>query len=156
MTDIPASMKAELAAWNNGQGIDLASWIGCEGNFRLAVGYSTIFWPEFVEFDGYILRAGFSEQSLRSFEIQQGGGRRAVESVMNHRHIASVQHDGCGDLSKDKLVLLSRVLKEIHEAKLSWQFPDRPCRVSLLTPTDESDLMDYQITFWQRSHESGA
>ena len=47
------SMKDELAAWNNGAGIDLESWVGCEGRFALAVGYAAIFWPVFVEFDGH-------------------------------------------------------------------------------------------------------
>jgi hypothetical protein len=69
--ETPESMKAELAAWNNGAGIDIESWVGCEGNFSLAVGYTTIFWPEFVVFDGYILRKGFSEASLRGFESQR-------------------------------------------------------------------------------------
>jgi hypothetical protein len=43
----PESMRAELRAWNNGNGIDLESWVGCQGNFRLAVGYTTVFWPRF-------------------------------------------------------------------------------------------------------------
>ena len=38
------STKSELAAWNNGAGIDLESWTGCEGRFALAVGYAAIFW----------------------------------------------------------------------------------------------------------------
>jgi len=47
MIQPPASMIQELSAWNNGKGIDLESWTGCSGNFKLAVGYSTIFWPKF-------------------------------------------------------------------------------------------------------------
>jgi Carboxylesterase family len=89
--DIPPSMKDELAAWNNGAGIDLESWVGCEGRFALAVGYAAIFWPEFEEFDGYILRKGFSEKSLRGFEGQKGSSRRSTEWVMNH------SGEGAGD-----------------------------------------------------------
>ena len=154
MSGIPESMKAELAAWNNGRGIDLESWIGCEGNFRLAVGYAAIFWPAFVEFEGYILRAGFSEKSLRGFERCQNGDRAGVEAVMNHLHIADIQYYGCPDLTKDKVLLLGTTLKEIYEAKLHWQFPDRPCRVSLAVPEDDTDLMAYEVTFWQRANES--
>ena len=36
--ETPQSMKDELAAWNNGAGIDLESWVGCEGRFALASG----------------------------------------------------------------------------------------------------------------------
>jgi hypothetical protein len=151
--DVPDSMKAELAAWNSGRGIDLKSWVGCEGNFRLAVGYSAIFWPEFVEFEGYILRAGFSLESLRGFEQRDGIDRAGVESVMNHRHIADIQYYGCPDASSDKLLRLGTVLKEIYEAKLRWQFPSRPCRVSLFVPDDTEDLIGYEVTFWQQAHE---
>lgn len=151
--DIPESMKAELAAWNNGAGIDLEAWIGCEGSFSLAVGYTAVFWPEFVEYDGYILRDGFSEKSLRGFEGQSASTRKSVEWVMNHLHVADIQHFGCEDLTKDKLVFLGTVLKEIHQAKLQWRFPDRPCIVELYIPDDEDDLMQYQLSFWQACHE---
>lgn len=152
--NIPESMKVELAAWNNGKGIDLESWIGCEGNFRLAVGYASIFWPEFVEFEDYILRKDFSETSLRGFESQEGSTKKSIEWVMNHLHIADIQYFGCEDISKDKLILLGNVLKEIYEAKLKAQFPDKPCIVELYKPEeDDEDYLKYQISFWQEKHE---
>ena len=149
----PDSMKAELLAWNNGAGIDLESWVGCQGSFSLAVGYASVFWPEFVEFEGYILRKGFSETSLRGFEGQEGISRKSVEWLMNHLHIADVQYYGCKDASKDKIFLLGSVLKEIYQAKLQWQFPDSPCVVEFHIPEDPQDLMEYQISFWQKCHE---
>ena len=154
--DVPDSMKTELGDWNGGTGIDLESWIGCEGNFKLAVGYSAIFWPSFVEFDGYILRAGFAVDALRGFEVQTEGDRASVEAVMNHLHIADIQCYGCADLTVDKAVHLGTVLKDIYEAKLRWQFPDRPCRVSFYAPTDETDLIGYEVTFWQVANERAA
>ncbi len=150
---IPDSMKAELLAWNNSDGIDLESWVGCQGSFSLAVGYASVFWPEFVEFEGYILREGFSETSLRGFEKQEGASRKSVEWLMNHLHIADVQYYGCKDASKDKIFLLGNVLKEIYQAKLQWQFPDSPCVVEFHIPEDPQDLMEYQISFWQKCHE---
>ena len=151
--ETPESMKSELAAWNNGAGIEIESWIGCEGNFSLAVGYVSVFWPEFILFDGYIVRKGFSEASLQGFAHQQGTNRRSVEWLMNHLHIADIQYYGCKDASKDKLLLLGNVLKEIYEARLLWQFPDNPCRVEFYIPEDEDDLMEYQLSFWQKCHE---
>ena len=150
----PESMKADLAAWNNGQGIDLESWIGCVGNFSLAVGYLTVFCPEFVEFDGYILRKGFTEESLHGFEESCAGNKKAVEAVLNHLHIADIQHYGCEDFSKDKAILLGRKLKEIYEARLQWQFPNKPCVVSFYEPDNDEDLVEYQITFWQKAYEN--
>jgi hypothetical protein len=152
--DTPESMKAELAAWNNGAGIDIESWVGSEGKFSLAVGYSSIFWPPFTLFEGYILREGFSEDSLRGFE-RNGRSRKSVEWLMNHLHIADIQYYGCSDASKDKLLLLGNVLKEIYQAKLQWQWPDRPCTVEFYIPEDPDDLMEYQVSFWQKCHEHG-
>lgn len=151
---IPESMRAELGAWNNGAGIDLESWIGCEGRFSLAVGYATVFWPQFVEFDGYILREGFSEQSLRGFEAQQGSHRKGTEWLMNHLHIADIHHAECPDITRDKIALLGTVLKEIYEAKLQYLFPDRPCTVEFYVPDDPENLVEYQLSFWQKAHES--
>lgn len=151
---LPESMQAELAAWNNGRGIDLEAWVVCSGNFRLAVGYTTIFWPEFVEFEGYILRKDFSENALRGFESQEDTNKKTVEWVMNHLHIGGIQYGGCDDLSKDKIVLLGNILKEIYQAKLQWKFPEKPCTVELHIPEDEDDLSQYQISFWQSKHET--
>src|SRR5688500_13267301 len=111
--EIPGSMKDELGAWNNGAGIDLESWIGCEGRFALAIGYGTVCWPAFVEIDGYVVRSSVSNGCLTSWASQAGATRKSVESMVNHLHLADIQHSGCADCSSDKLIALGRVLKEI-------------------------------------------
>lgn len=151
--DIPLSMRAELGKWNNGKGIDLESWIGCEGRFSLALGYLSIFWPEWELIDGYILSKGMETARIRAFEAQTGSTRQSVEAVLNHLHLADIQYHGCPDCSSDKLQLLGSTLKEIYEAKLRWQFPDRPCVVSLFIPQTGESLEEYEITFWQLAHE---
>ena len=47
------------------------------------------------------------------------------------------------------------VLREIHQAKLAWQFPGRRFCVSLYEPEDVDDLQAYEITFWQESTDVG-
>jgi len=145
-------MLPELAEWNNGKGIDLESWVGCSGDFRLAIGYSTIFWPRFTLFEDYILRERFTAESVRGFEDHCKGDKRSVEAVLNHLHIADIQYHRCEDITEERVVYLGRVLQEVYAAKLAWQFPDRPCEVSYYEPDDRSHLTDYQITFWQRKH----
>jgi len=153
MVKSPESMTSELSAWNGGNGIDLKSWVQCMCDFKLAVGYSTVFWPKFVLFEDYILLEGFDLEALRGFERANRGDKAAVEWVMNHCHIADIH---CGDrdnLSEDKIVLLGNTLKEIHLAKLLWQFPDRPCVVEFHEPDDRKNLMEFQLSFWQKKHE---
>ena len=140
----------EMREWNNGKGIDIRTWVECEGNFKLAIGYSTLFWPRFIEFEGFVLREGFCVESLRGFEQQHKGERRSIEAVMNHLHLDGIQYMGCGDISRERLIYLGRVLREIHQAKLVWQFPTKRFEVAF----DDSfleNLVDYQITFYQVS-----
>ena len=155
--NIPDSMKDELGAWNNGRGIDLESWVSCEGNFSLAVGYSTIFCPKFVEFEDYIL--AFEEMSkenvqrIRDWEKQEGITKKSLEWVVNHLHIADLHHNGCEDLTVDKVIFLGNVLKEIYEARLQYLFPDKPCNVEFYQPEDNALVDEYQLSFWQKKHE---
>ena len=152
MSQPPADMLPGLAEWNNGNGIDLQSWVGCCGTFWLAIGYSTVFWPRFMLFEDYIFREGFTAESVRGFEAQYKRDSRAVEAVLNHLHIADIQCHGCEDITEQRVVFLGKILREIYTAKLAWQFPDRPCAVSFYEPDDRTDLFGYQITFWQKKH----
>jgi hypothetical protein len=46
-----AELIPELKAWNNGAGIDIHSWIGCEGDYEPLIGYGCLLWPKFIEYD---------------------------------------------------------------------------------------------------------
>jgi hypothetical protein len=146
MTEDFTALIAELPKWNNGGGIEPQAWIECVGNYELAAGYSLLFWPRFVRFEDYVLREGFSVQSLRGFEEMTRNNRGAVEDVMNHIHIADIH---CNvEPTEPQLRYLGRVLKNIHAVKLQHDFPDLRFEVSF---NDEAglDLVDYQMTFWQ-------
>ena len=138
----------EMREWNGGKGIDIKAWIGCEGDFRHAIGYSVIFWPRFTVFEQYVLREPFSVESLRGFERQRHGDRRSVEAVMNHLHVADIQHYGCEDITRDRVVYLGHVLREIYQAKLAWQFPERRFSI-IFDDSEQANLTDYEITFFQ-------
>jgi hypothetical protein len=146
-------MVSELSAWNDGGGISLETWVECLGNFKLLTGYSTIFWPRFTMFEDYILRDGFDVEALRGFEQAQSGNKIAVEWVMNHLHIADIHCNDRENISQDKIVFVGNILKEIYEVKLGSQFPDRPCVVEFFQPEDRQNLIDYQLSFWQKKHE---
>lgn len=149
-------MDAELAEWNGGSGIGLRPWTSCSGTFRLAVGYAEYFWPEFDVVEGYIVRSGTTPECVRLWEETTGGDRRSAEATMNHMHLIDINYHDHGNLAADILVRLGSVLAEIHEAKLRWQFPDRPCTVRFFIPEDPTQFDGYQITFWQKAHETAA
>lgn len=136
----------DLAQWSGIEGFSARNWVEHTGNYPLAVGYSLIFWPRFVRFEGYVLREGFCEGALRRFEEGTGGDRESVEWVMNHVHPIDIH---CNDeASEAQLRYLGRVLKEIHGVKLRADFPGLEFAVEF---NDEPGLdpVDYQMSFWQ-------
>jgi hypothetical protein len=145
-----STLIPEMSRWNNGRGIDIDAWTACSGTFDLAVGYSTVFWPSFVEFEQYVLRDGFSVESLRGFERCCSGDRKAIEAVMNHLHIVDLHHHMMEGVGRATIVYLGHTLREIYRAKLAWQFPQRRFEV-LFDDSNFDDLTDYQITFFQSS-----
>ena len=131
--------------WNEGRGIDLESWIAMNGNYDLAVGYSLLFWPEFVVIDDYVLRQGSTEANLREWE-KRGGDRKGIEAVINHIHIADIHYGA--SVSETQLRHLGRVLRAIYQQKLAADFPKRAFEVHF---NDEPglDSIDYELTFFQ-------
>lgn len=152
--EIPRPMKVELKRWNDGRGISVEDWIGCEGNFDLALGYSTIFWPTFELVGQYILTEGWTAEAVESFENQPDSTPQSIEWLINHLHIIDIQCDGKVGATIEHVLRLGTVLKEIYEAKLLWQFPDRPCEVVFYVPDDSDNLDEYQVSFWQKKWDN--
>jgi hypothetical protein len=141
----------DLPRWNNGKGIDVDSWLACVGNFEHAVAYARLFWPEFTVHEDCVLFAGFNENSFRGFMEQARGNKKAVEAVMNHRHILDLFTAAAPEPSRELVVHLGRVLKDIWSCKLRRDLPSRNVIVSFPEEGNE-DLLDYEITFFQE-HE---
>ncbi|MEL6803188.1 MAG: hypothetical protein AAFO91_05300 [Bacteroidota bacterium] len=137
----------ELGEWNEGKGIEAEDWIYIKGRYDLAVGYSLIYWPRFVEFEGYILRSGFAIDSLRGFEKQSNNNRATVESVMNSIDLGDIHRDN-GMPSEEQVQYLGMVLRDLHELKLSRDFPNRNFEIAI---NDDlaSGYLDSELTFWQ-------
>lgn len=81
----------ELKEWRkrNGPQFNIDTWTGIEGNIKLAIGYSNLFWPDFIEYNNCIfLKSHFSIDTFKHWENQGHAENYAqIESVMNHIHI---------------------------------------------------------------------
>ena len=146
---IPEDMKPEL----DSMGANLEDWLSWFGNTKLMVAYSTVFWPNFKLLDDCIVGEQTTQASFDLWRDHLKGDLRGVESVLNHRHLADFHTANKEETTLDRIRFLMPILKEIYDAKLKWQFPDRPCKVVLFYPEDEADLVGHQITFWQQKHE---
>lgn len=147
LSDVPmADLVPETKDWNGGSGISVADWIGCIGSVEHAIGYGELFWPEFAELDGCVFFSGVSEVGYRGFMEQTGGDKRAVEAVLNHRHILDLFVDA--KPTREQVVYLGRLLREVWAAKLARDFPGRRFVVSFF---EEGclDLLDYELSFCQ-------
>jgi hypothetical protein len=60
---LPTDMNDELQAWNNGAGVSLETWVSCMGNMKLAVAYSTLFWPRFKVLEDYVVRVRWPRET---------------------------------------------------------------------------------------------
>jgi hypothetical protein len=145
-----AELIPELKAWNDGKGIDIDGWIGCEGDHKHLIGCARILWPDFVEHDGCIFRGNSVDQeNYRGFLTQTGGDKTRVEAVMNHQHIVDLFSRSHHESPTREVVLyLGRLLKEIWQTKLNRDFPGRKITVDF-REDDSKDLLEYQITFYQ-------
>ena len=141
------ALVPELAEWGDCD-IDIEFWVAGAATYSVAVGLSRLFWPEFLEFEDYILRAHqFSEDAMRSWEEATGGNKIAIEAVLNHVHVTDLFHnDQTGN--ETQVIDIGRTLQKMWRAKLAVEFPDRKFVVEF-DDTPGRDLLTYEVTFWQ-------
>src|SRR5215471_14946775 len=133
----------EMKNWNNGKGIDVDSWIQCVANHKVLVGCARILWPNFIEHDGCILLGdSVDEENYQAFLKQANGDRKRVEGTMNHQHVL---HLFATELPSRELVLfVGKLMKEIWQVKLNHDFPGR--KITVFFPEqDDLELQDYEI-----------
>ena len=139
----------ELQKWNDGKGVSLGEWMDCMGSFEHAIGYSAFFWPEFEFYRELILWGGrpHSDKTIDNWISTLKGDLTAVEKMINHIHPCDFFLSNRAK-TVEQVLYLGQVLKEIWQAKLSRDFPDRHIIVEF-TAIDPNDATDYEITFYQ-------
>lgn len=147
-TEEEAKLVPEIREWNEGGGIRIQDWISCVGSYEHAIGYCTLFWPKFVLHDGCLLRDGFTLENYEGFLVQTNRDKQAVESVMNHFHLTDLFPHKDDSPTKEQLIFLGRVLKEMWQAKVQSEFPELKVTVHFKEKNIEWPL-DYMLTVYQ-------
>lgn len=129
---------------------NIDQWISLEGNFDHLVGYARLFWPDFLEHEDCVFRRDhFTEANFLGFMKQTNGDKTAVEVVMNHEHVLDIFPNADPKPSCKMVLYVGRMMKEIWQAKLNRDFPNRKILVSF--PEEHSeDLLYYEVTFFQQ------
>lgn len=140
----------------NGSDFSIDAWTEIEGNIKLAIGYTSLFWPAFVEHEhGVFLKSHFSVSTFEQLKIQVGNYAQ-IESLMNHIHIVDLfavkDNPGKSDveaLNKEQVIYLGRKLMEMYSAKLRLNFPTKIVEVTSNFDDNLGAIEDYQFTFYQ-------
>jgi len=146
----------ELKAGNGGRDIPIDEWRSIIGSYEHCVAYGTLFWPDFVEYEDCVFfdhgnGAASMANNYKGFMAQTNGDKAAVEAVMNHRHILDLFPNAKQEASREMILYVGRLLKEMWQVKLDRDFPNRKITVSF--PDDHADdLLAYEITFFQEEH----
>ncbi|THF67964.1 hypothetical protein E7T06_18610 [Deinococcus sp. Arct2-2] len=145
-------LKVQQELW--GEQFDLSEYLNKKGNRDLAVAFASLFWPQFIEVDGCILRAeNYDPVSFQNWMKSTEGNRSQVESVLNHLHVYDLFQD---DLEHPLEVYeyLAQILHRTWQAALTEQFPDKKFKFHYATEPDDYGPTLY---FWQdRQEEQGA
>jgi hypothetical protein len=148
------SLVPELASWDEGKGVSLDVWASGSVTPEGLIAASRVLWPELVEHEGCVFRAEqFSVPNYEAWLKSTQGNRGAVERVVNHVHILDLFGGGAPELSYAQVVYLELTIAELLRAKLALEFPGRHFTVSIASTTEQDDLMDHEVTFWQPAND---
>src|SRR5688500_11843593 len=91
------SLIPDLKQWrqHNGKDFSISDWTSIEGNIKLAIGYSFVFWPDFIEHhDCVFIKNSFSIDNFNNWTNTEYVKHFAqIESVLNHIHIIDLFSD---------------------------------------------------------------
>ncbi|WP_291836948.1 hypothetical protein [Brevundimonas sp.] len=145
-----ARLLPELQEWNNGNGITSLDWLYTEARSDFGVAFADLFWPTFVEFEGYVFREGFSVDTVRSWE-GNGTDRKGVEAATNLLDTGDLFVPPGAEWSgliEARAIHVGRILAETYRAKLARDFPGRTFCVEFYDGSEPGDD-DIYVTFWQ-------
>lgn len=138
-----------LAAWNDGKGITVESWIQCIGEYDHAIGYASVLWPRFVVHEECVFRYTLDENCFREWMDACNNDRSNVEAAVNHLHLVDLFPNSKFSPTSDVCFYLGTILKEMWTCKLIHNFPQRHFDV-VFTYEEGEEPTDAQVTFYQR------
>ena len=139
----------ELKEWGdvNGHPYEPEDWLCGIGTFEHAIAYSTIFWPEFVEYDGCIIVGGAPDpDNYQSWLRSTNGEKHRVEAVLNHLHLVDLF--SVAKATSQQLEYLGSKIQRKWLLKAQAEFPSRNIVVDFYRGNEE-DLVEYQVTLFQ-------
>lgn len=133
-----ADLIPELAQWNAGAGVSPDEWILIEGRADHSLALCAMIWPEFVEFEGYVLRRPLNVEQLRDWQKTGEMNRQQIETAMNAYLLEGMFPQDQTDLplKNAQFKRLASVMADMLSAKLVRDFPEHRFSVFLMNGED--------------------
>jgi hypothetical protein len=141
-----ADKLSDFQQWKKANGDDFSLWDYLFGaaNIEIAIAFTKLFWPDFVEHEGGIfLSEAFNSQIYEQWKIELGNDVAGIEQVMNHQHVDDIL-PGAQNASTDNLLYLGQALAQMWESRLKSLYPQR--RFQVKCDRDEHTVV---VTFFQ-------
>jgi hypothetical protein len=132
--------------WQEVNGADFSLW---DYMFRvskaeLAIALSTLFWPDFIEYEGGVFLAQvFNLEVYYQWKKNLDNDLTAIERVLNHQHIDDL-FSGSEKVGINNLAYLGQVIAQMWESRLKSLYPSRHFEV--ICNRDEQTVV---VTFYQ-------
>lgn len=149
MTDY-RSLLPDLASWNDGKSIAPDEWAYITSASDQALGYIAIFWPDFVEVEGMILRASSNVEEKAKARLSAGEPQVLIEQHLNFWDFGTMFSHGEdeSDLLDKRREQLCYVMSEMLSVKLTRDYPDRTFKIHP-SPGGLDDDDNLEVTFLQ-------
>ena len=147
-----------LKEWrkHNGDSFSIEDWIVGEGDMSHAIGYLTLFWPQFVEYDDcVIIKSHFDANNFENWKkAEYVKVYSQIESVLNHIHILDLfgTEEKQSEINYEQIKYLGDKICEIYKIKLKSLFPDKSFVFSFNGDERLEAFDDYQLTFYQEKN----
>ena len=134
-------------------------WAFYESNLQIALGFSDLFWPPFIQYDGMVFRGSAENaisaegaKNIADWMTRFEGKRYEVERMLNHEHLIDLFRERNRDASASQIDYLAKVLHDAWAAKLKLDFPQMTFKVDLEL-SEPKEIGDWFITFYQQPPE---
>lgn len=133
--------------WKQANGNDFSLWdyIFGVGNVEIALAFSKLFWPDFIEYDrGIFLAETFNPQICEEWKAKLENDINAVEKVMNHIHLEDILPEA-EKVEIENIFYLGQVLSQMWESRLKLLYPNQCFQVEC--NRDDSTVI---VTFYRK------
>lgn len=131
---------------------EIGDFVSAFGSPLLAIAYSKLFWPEFVEFEGMVFLAeafdNEAQQRVSEALKQNIESKSEIEEAFNLYEVPSYFFGtNAGDTTEDEDHELAKIMAEMWMAKLRMDFPNKAFKMEIVPPEvsgGEVSLLFYQ------------